>query len=99
MDTKAQNPGILEAVKRSGTSERPGSTHTLAALLGVKQPTVMYWLDVAVPIRRAIQIEEALGVSRRLTCPEFFQPGGVNANRKKKNEVSKARKTKHSSRV
>ena len=60
------NPGILEAI------EKAEGQHQLAKMMGVRQPAVSYWLHVACPIERAIEIEEMLGVSRRKICPEVY---------------------------
>ena len=60
---------IAEAV------EFKGGPSALAALIGVKPPTVHQWLngDRPIPAARAVQIEKAVEgrISRNLLCPKF----------------------------
>ncbi len=67
-----RNPGVLEAIKKTGTISRPGSTYTLAEICGVSQPTAWHWLHISIPVNRAIQIETLIGVSRKVIRPDVF---------------------------
>lgn len=53
------------------------STHALAKLCRVSQPTVQYWLHVNLPIRRAIQLEELTGTPRHELRPDLFKNGSA----------------------
>ncbi len=60
------NIGVIEAVKRCG------SQRELAKLLNVEQSSVMRWIWQNCPAERAVQIEKAVGVSRRIIRPDLF---------------------------
>ena len=52
---------------------KAGGRKQLADLIGVSRQAVEKWMTYGVPPRRAIQIEEATGVSRKKLCPELYE--------------------------
>lgn len=70
---KSDNPGVADAIKKSGDKGKPGTTYTLAEKCGVKQPTVMHWLQESVSGERAVQIEQVTGVPRERIRPDLFK--------------------------
>jgi Putative antitoxin of bacterial toxin-antitoxin system, YdaS/YdaT len=68
------NPGILEAIRRVGSQAK------LARMLGITQARVSQYLHgVRPPIRKALLIEQKLGVSVQLTRPDVFGNGEPDA--------------------
>ncbi len=64
------NQGVAEAIRRAGSQKE------LARLLGVTQVRVSRYLHgVRLPIRKALIIEQKLGVPGRLTRPDVFGGG------------------------
>lgn len=60
------NPGIRRAIAVAGGQEQ------LAALLGVKQPMISYYLYKKCPAEVAKRIEEKTGINRREIRPDLF---------------------------
>lgn len=50
-----------------------GSTRELSRQIGVSQASVMYYKRSGPPPEKAIAIEKATGVSRKLLRPDIFQ--------------------------
>lgn len=53
--------------------EIAGGPSALARAVGVLPSNIAYWKNVSIPPRRAIQIEEATGVSRSELRPDLWQ--------------------------
>lgn len=70
------NKGIQIAIKQAGNQR------ALAAVLGVTQGAVNYWLHKGVSGERAIFIERLTGVDRALIRPDLF---GDDENGKEEN--------------
>lgn len=64
--TSKDNAGVLEAIKVAGSQSK------LAELLGIDQPLIAYYLKTQVPAKRAIQIEEVTGVSKKKIRPDLW---------------------------
>ena len=62
------NRGILEAIRRC----TPPSQREFARRMKVSQPTVIAWLYDNCPAERAVEVEKAMGVSRRIIRPDLF---------------------------
>jgi DNA-binding transcriptional regulator YdaS (Cro superfamily) len=79
MGSKIPNPGVLKAIELSKKKGKKGSTHRLAEVCNVAQPTVIHWLYENIPAERALQIEEKLDVHRSELRPDLWPPDGRNA--------------------
>jgi len=67
----------MTALDRAVT--KAGSQIRLAAILGIKSPSVTGWYDRGrVPAERCIAIEQATGVSRHELRPDVFGPAPAN---------------------
>ncbi len=53
--------------------EIAGSARALAKILNVTPMAVSQWKDRGVPAERAVSIEQATGVSRKLLRPDIFE--------------------------
>ncbi len=71
--------GAMDMTALDRAVEKAGSQLKLAAILGIKPPSVTGWYDRGrVPAERCIAIELATGVSRHDLRPDVFGPAPAN---------------------
>lgn len=69
---RVKNPGIVEAIARSGKDGKNGSLEKLARKAEVSFGAVSRWMYVNCPAERAIQVEQLTGVHRSRIRPDLF---------------------------